>query len=583
MKVIIAEKPKAASKIAYALKAKPKRKGKVTIFEGEKLIIVPSVGHIFTLAEKNQSFDYPVFDIEWKPVFEVNKTSYFAKPYFAVIKNILKEAEELIVATDFDTEGTLIGYNIFRFLSEFSENEVKRMKFSTLTSKELQQAYENLIDFDKGNAYAGELRHKLDWIYGINLSRALMKSLATQNIRRVMSIGRVQGPTLALVAKKEKEIEEFVPKPYFELWIKIKNTNFEYEKNPIEEEEEALKLKDKVGKEAKVIEYSKEIKKVPPFPPFDLTSLQVEAAKYLRFSPSKTLKIAQSLYESGYISYPRTSSQKLPPSIGYKRIIEKLAKYYKEAEKLLEKPYLKPIEGKKDDPAHPAIYPTGNMGKMEEEEKKLFELIVRRFISVFYDFMEKEEIRAKVESNDLLFKAKGQKIKSKGWLEVYNYYKFEEKEIDEFKEGELEKISKVELKKKKTKPPKRYTSSSLITELERKSLGTKATRSHIIDTLFRRQYFEGGSIKLTEFGGAVYRTLKKYVPKILDEKLTREIEEDMEKVSNLKLNANVVFEKGKKTLEEILKEFKENEEKIGEELLKNLPKKRFYYGKKKKK
>ncbi len=578
MELIVAEKPKAAGKIAYALKAKPKRMGKVTVYQGDHFTIAPAVGHLFVLAQKTKDYSYPVFDIEWKPIYEVNQKSYYTKPYVAVLKKLADEADEITVACDFDTEGTLIGYNVVRFLSDINIKSVGRMKFSTLTPAELSASYENRIEFDIGNAYAGELRHKLDWFYGINLSRALMSSLAKTNNRRIMSIGRVQGPALALVAERENEIKSFVPEPYWELHIKVKSFSFSYVKNPVKKEDEAKALKKKIKDSAKTISVKKEKKLVPPYPPFDLTSLQLEAARVFRFSPSKTLKLAQTLYEAGLISYPRTSSQKLPPSIGYKRILTKLsenASYSKAIAPLFEKPYLKPVEGRKEDPAHPAIYPTGQKGKIEGDELKLYDLIVKRFISLFYDFAEKQITNVLLDAG-IEFKGKGVRLLKKGWISVYSFYKSDEKEIPEFEEGEENKVERKELKKKKTKPPSRFTSASLVSQLEKRKLGTKATRAVIVDTLYKRQYIQNSPIHLTEFGNAVYTTLKKYVPEILDENLTRRIEEEMEKVSMLELDPEKVLEDGKQTLLKILKEFKENELKIGEELSKNLPRYGYY-------
>ena len=571
MKVIIAEKPKAAGKIAYALNAKRRREGKVTVYVKEDIVIVPAVGHVFVLAEKEKTYKYPVFDVEWKPVFEVNKKAWYAKPYFAVLKKHLSKAESVVVACDYDVEGTLIGFNIARFLGGFSEEEIERMKFSTLTARELSKAFESRGTFDVGNAYAGEVRHTLDWYYGINLSRALMNALRSADEKRIMSIGRVQGPALALIAQREEEIEAFKPETYFQLSIVVKGFPFFYVGNPIKKEEEAKKLKEKVKGIAKLKEMDVKERLLPPYPPFDLTSLQIEAAKLFKFSPSKTLKLAQSLYENSYISYPRTSSQKLPPSINYRSIIEKLGKqkaYEKIAKELLAKSYLKPIEGKKEDPAHPAIHPTGIYGKMEEDEKKLYDLIVKRFLAVFSPFAKIEERKALLNAG-LEFKGEGKKIVEAGWIDVYKpYFKQKMEEMPEL--SKEEKVDKVKLEKKKTKPPAHYTPASLVAELEKRKLGTKATRAIIIDTLFKRRYIWGKSIRITPYGKAVYETLVKYVPSILDEKLTRKLEEDMEKVASLELKKEEVIREGKEVLTKVLKEFKEHEEEIGEELAKKL-------------
>ena len=570
MEIIIAEKPKAAYRIASSLgSAKRIRMGKVSVYKVNSSYVVPAVGHLFVLAEKKPSSSYPVFDVEWKPIYEVNKKAYYTKPYIAVLKRMLEKASSVVVACDFDTEGSLIGYNVYRFLSP-SSLPITRMKFSSLTKPELLSSYKHQLEMDINNALAGEVRHYIDWYYGINLSRALMSSIRAANNYRILSIGRVQGPTLAIVAEREKEIEQFVPEKYYLLYIIIKGIKLFYSKGKLKTREQGTSLLSRVGNKAK-ISIKKERKAFPPYPPFDLTSLQIEAAKHFSFSPSKTLKIAQSLYENGYISYPRTSSQKLPFSIGFRRIIEslgKIKKYSSLSALVLKREKLIPVQGKKEDEAHPAIYPTGNYGELNEEEEKLYDLIVKRFLALFSPFAEKEVIEITAET-PLLFSAKREVLKKEGWIKIYSPY-FKKSFSEPISLEEEEKIEEKGIEEKETEPPKRYTPSSLLSELEKRKLGTKATRAVIIDTLYKRYYIAKRSITLTPFGKAIYEVLKKYVPKILDEEMTRRLEEDMEKVRKEEIKPSQVLEEGKAYLIEVLKEFKENEEKIGKELLKKL-------------
>src|SRR3990167_86841 len=244
------------------------------------------------------------------------------------------------------------------------------MFHSSLTKDELVQSYEGAMKhLDFPQIEAGVTRHSLDWLWGINLSRALTLSVKNAtNTFSLLSTGRVQGPTLKLIEEKEKEIEKFKPTPYWEIEL-IGNVKTGEEisawhvKGKILERkiaEQIIKITD--GKKAIIKEIEiKEFKQKPPIP-FDLTSLQIEAYSVINISPQKTLEIAQELYTNGYISYPRTSSQKLPESIGYKKILEKLKKHFpKEAEYVLTKTKLKPNEGKKEDAAHPAIYSTGDL------------------------------------------------------------------------------------------------------------------------------------------------------------------------------------------------------------------------------
>ncbi len=569
MRLILAEKPKVAQKIAFFLsdgKAKRKAYKKVSYYEFNDTIVAPAVGHIFTVAQKGNEKNYPVLDIEWVPSYKINKKSYFTKNYVDLLNKIKNNIDEFIAACDYDIEGSLIGYNVYRFI--FNGVNVKRMKFSAITPKDIKNAYENLQEMDYGNAWAGETRHILDWLYGINLSRALMSSLRRAHLYKILSIGRVQGPTLAILAEREIEIKNFIPKPYWELLAIGKEIEFKHKKNNFFDENEAKKSYNNTKDTGKIIKIEKKEKEIYPLPPFDLTSLQIEAFAQFRFSPSKTLKIAQSLYENSYISYPRTSSQKLPFSINFRRILGKLKdikEYKKYAEELLEKEKLIPRQGKKEDLAHPAIHPTGIYGEMDKDEKKLYDLIVRRFLSVFKENAIKEINTVVLESNNEIYEAKGSRIIKKGWIEIYKYYKDKDVLLPEFKENEEVKIKK-KIKEKKTKPPKRFTQASIVSELEKRHLGTKTTRSMIVDILYSRNYIEGKPIKVTDFGLAIYKTLKKYSPRILDENMTRKIEEDIDKIIIGEKKKETVIEEGKNILIKILNHFKENEENIGKEL-----------------
>lgn len=570
MILIIAEKPKVAGRIAAAIgNAKFVRMGRAGYYTiGEEIVVAPAVGHVFTLAEKKRSFDYPVFDIEWVPSYKVAKSAYYTKDYISILEKLGEKANEVVVACDYDIEGTLIGYNVYRFA--IGNKPVKRMKFSTLTPYELKEAFENLQDMDYNNAYAGEARHVLDWYYGINLSRALMRAISSAGGRRItMSIGRVQGPTLEILVRREREIKNFKPTPYWEVYAKIKNTYFIHEKEKFFDEKEADLVMDRTKEDGIVEEVKKEEKRISPSPPFDLTSLQLEASRVFGFSPSQTLQIAQSLYEASLISYPRTSSQKLPAKLGLQKIIERIKEqeeYAKDAEKLLKNRWFRPREGAKEDPAHPAIHPTGMKGKMGGNEKKLYDLIVRRFLACFAPHAKREVVSVRVDANER-YKATGITTKEKGWIEFYPYANFKEEELPEFEKREKVSVEKTEKKEKETKPPARFTPATLVKELERLHLGTKATRSVIVDTLYDRQYIKGKNIEVTEFGMVVEEVLGKHSPKILDVELTRKIEEEMEGIQEGRMKKEKVIEEGKVALAEILSRFKSEEKEIGKELL----------------
>jgi len=357
--LIICEKPAAAAKIAAALgDAQKKNIGAVSYYElernGKKILIGCAVGHLFSLSQNQKKSGWPTFDIDWQPNFKVKKNDW-SKKYYSALVNLCKQADTFILACDYDTEGEVIGWNVLRFIAK--QKNAKRMKFSTLTASELKESYEKVMpEIDFGQAYAGETRHKLDWFYGINLSRALMEAIRKAGNFKILSIGRVQGPALHLIVEKEKVIKNFKPEPYWQVFLLVEDSSgkkieVKFPKDLTKENElEKFKtLKGKTGEAKTTISEDK----ISPPAPFDLTTLQTEAYRFLGITPSRTLQIAQQLYLGGLISYPRTSSQKLPASIAYKEILSKLGKNFLILTKFASR--TKPVEGKKSDPAHPSI------------------------------------------------------------------------------------------------------------------------------------------------------------------------------------------------------------------------------------
>ena len=567
--LIITEKPQAAMKIADALGNSEKRNFQgVPYYEvdrnGKKLVVACAVGHLFTL--KQISSGFPAFEIKWVPNFLVKKND-FTKKYYDAIAKLVKEAGSVTVATDYDVEGEVIGLNVLRFIC--GQNDANRMKFSTLTDKELNDAYEKKSEkINWGQAIAGETRHYLDWFYRINLSRALMNAIKSTGTFRIMSIGRIQGPALKLIVDKEKQIQSFRPEKYWQIFIKVKNSHeIELKHNrDVFNEGELSKFDNLVGKIANANTEKRE-QLLPPNPPFDLTALQTEAYRIYGIIPSRTLQIAQSLYLAGVISYPRTSSQKLPDSIAYREILENLAKKY-DVENLIKRQ--KPVEGKKSDPAHPSIYPTGqNPQGISEEEKKTYDLIVKRFLSLFCEDAIIDKKTISVEIDGLKFSENGSSTRKKAWLEIYPI-KIMEKEIQDLY-GEV-KIIDARNEQKETQPPKRYTQASIISELEKRNLGTKATRANIMETLQERNYIMGKSIEATPLGISLIETLEKNSPIITDEKLTRDLENEMGKISESKSGflqkEEKVIDKAKEAIRKIVEAFNEKNIEIGKELLK---------------
>ena len=584
--IIITEKPNAAKKVAYALAdSTPQKESKNTVpiyrlkHEGRDIVVACAVGHLFTVGEKQKTpwSEFPIFDVEWVPTSDVDKSAAFSKKYATVLKRLAKEAESITVACDFDIEGEVIGLNIIR--SIFGAKDAARMKFSTLTKPDLIKAYEGKMQsLSWGQANAGETRHILDFYYGINLTRALTHAInSVRGGFKVLSSGRVQGPALKIIVEREKEIKAFVPEPYWQIELNgmVKESEItamhETEKFWKSEEAEAVMKNVEGAKQGTISDtQKKQFSQRPPFP-FDLTSMQVEAYRVFKIRPKHTLDIAQNLYTAGYISYPRTSSQKLPQQIGYKNILTELSKnqnYGHLAKRLMQGP-LKPNEGKKTDDAHPAIYPTGVMPEgLDDRDAKIYDLVVKRFLAVFAPYAKRETNHLNIDVNGETFVTKGTVTIEKGWHEFYApYVKLDEVELPAVVKGDIVSIKDITNQEKETKPPNRYTQSSIINALEKKGLGTKATRAQIVETLVQRGYAKGESnLEATELGIRTADTLMKYCPAILDENLTRQFEDEMEQIRQKEKTPDQILEKARNVLATIIETFKTREKDIGSEL-----------------
>ena len=568
--LIITEKPQAALKIASALGSATQRNaGGVSYYEVERknaknnIIVACAVGHLFTLRQNSPGAEVPVFDIGWVPNYMALKKD-FTKRYYDVLARLAKQAGSITIATDYDNEGEVIGLNIVRFIC--GQTDASRMKFSTLTDLELNKAYEEKSpSLNWGQAMAGETRHYLDWFYGINLSRALMNAIKSTGKFKIMSIGRVQGPSLNLLVKKEREIQKFKPEPYWQAFITLEKPKIELKFTKDVYKKEFLKNFENLAGKTAQVSTSKTTQTIPPNPPFNLTALQTEAYAFHGITPTNTLRAAQSLYLAGLISYPRTSSQKLPPAIGYMPILQKLAKEFN-AEQYVKRDA--PIEGKKTDPAHPSIYPTGNRQSLEGDEAKIYNLIAKRFISLFCADAIVNNKTIKAEVNNLTFSARGSSVQEKGWTAVYPA-KITEKSIPDAN-GNI-KIASSRTEEKETQPPKRFSQASIISELEKRNLGTKATRAAIIETLYDRGYVREKSIEATPLGMSLISTLEKYSPIIIDEGLTRNFEKEMESLLSSKKSLPEKEEKikneAKEIIKKILEQFSKEEKNIGEELV----------------
>ena len=585
--LVICEKPRAAERIADALDegGKPLKRRLlgapyyIARRDGDELIIVSALGHLYTVAQREGRWTYPIFDFTWVPVYEADRRAgERRRGFIEAIRRLSRDVEGYVSACDYDIEGSLIAYNILRHICGLeSLKAARRMRFSALTRKDILKAWREMSEtLDFPLIEAGRARHEVDWLFGINLSRALTLSVKrATGFYRTLSIGRVQGPTLSFLRDREIEVRTFVPRPYWiieaEAEIAGRRLKVEYAGGRIGREADALEIERRCRGGVGVVKaVSRSMHRVQPPTLFNLGDLQREAYRVFRYSPSRTLRLAESLYLDAYISYPRTSSQKLPSTIDVREILRGLreTKYAPLAEELLSKSALRPREGKMTDPAHPAIHPTGVAPKgLRGAESKLYDLICRRFMASMGDEAVRERIRAEIDVEGYRFHLKGGRILEAGWMRFYKpYIREREVELPPLREGMPAKLVRVEAVKRFTKPPKRYNQSSLLKRMEEAEIGTKATRAEILETLYRRGYVEGDPMRMTDLGFAIVETLSRYCPEILSVEMTRRLERKLEAIQLGEAEADEVVEEAVEALKPILKRFREGEMAIGLEI-----------------
>jgi DNA topoisomerase-1 len=639
--------------------------------KGKTYVISYALGHLYRLEDANsKDKSSPIFDPVWKPLSSQRTTDTKTKSLQFKVGKILKELEfiskyatEFIHACDFDQEGEVIGHNILEFACKNKYSVSKRAKFSSLTDEEILNSFNNLLPPKYKLKDAGSSRHMIDYFYGINLSRALTRAVIESFSSKTdwhnsqVSIGRVQGPTLAFVVERENEILKHIAIPYWNIKADflsnkqhqniIINTTYFPEK--IDSKDLAFTiLKECKGKIGKVTQKRSAKTTLNPPNPFNLGDLQREAFKQFGFSPSLTLSIAEKLYLSALISYPRTSSKKLPPTIGYNKIISKLSKYESSplqktasvsehqppslsylqiSKELLLKKNLLPNEGKDEDPAHPSIYPTGERPKKDlgELEKKLLDLIIRRFFATFGDnaVVDRNFVTITVE-NKHLFKTDEKKITIDGWTLYYRpYFSYSDyvdiEKLSHLKENDLLTNVDIKMIEKATQPPPRYNQSTLLQMMERENIGTKATRSEIINILLKRNYIynfspntrnnnlsgqqqqqdkqsnknnslrnsnqekrsidntdgqvetiQRSGLRPTEKGIALITSMKQYAPDIISTSLTRSLEQQLSGIELGTSTPDSVLREGRTRVTKILQSINTNKTSIGKEIMGSL-------------
>lgn len=556
-RLIVAEKDAAAAKIATILSRGSLQKemaDRVPLYRfhsrGDDFVVMGLRGHIV-------DWDYPKELASWERVDPRNLV--WAKPVkritqgriVKVLKALSKDVDEVVVATDYDREGELIGVEALEIIKEVNPAvRVWRARFSALTPSEVQRAFENPTEVDYRLARSAESRQLVDLAWGATLTR-LISTSANQMGRNYLSIGRVQSPTLALIVEREEKVESFVPKPFWNVrasFQKEKVFTGVHEKGRlwVRAEAEAVLQRASQAERATVLRYEARRKRDRPPAPFNTTSFLTEATK-AGLTAYRAMSVAEDLYNSGFISYPRTDNTVYPRSLPLRGLLRKLtySDLAEEAKELLTQERLTPSRGKKETTDHPPIHPVeaATRSQLRGDHWKVYELIARRFMATLAPPGVLQVSKASLSITDEVFICEGIRILSPGWRKYYPYAPLKEVWLPELEGGEEVKVLGVEMQEGETKPPPRFTQGTLIQEMERRGLGTKATRHEIIQKLYDRNYIQGSSIIPTLAARALIVALREHAASITEADMTAHLEEEM-----------YLIAQGQKDLEEVVKE-----------------------------
>jgi len=517
MKVCIAEKPSVAREIAQVLGANTKRDG---YYEGNGYAVTYTFGHLCTLMEPNDYKPYwKSWDLNNLPMlpekFKTKVTSNSGiQKQFKIVKSLFDKADLVINCGDAGTEGELIQRWVLDQANY--KGKVQRLWISSLTTEAIKEGFNNLKDSkDYDNLYyAGFSRAIGDWLLGMNATR--LYTVKHGGYKQVLSVGRVQTPTLAMVVNRFKDIENFKPQPYWELQTMYRNTLFAYEEGRFLKMEDGEILAYKVKEDDfEIVSTTK--KKGKEYAPklFDLTGLQVYCNTKFGFSADETLKIVQKLYEQKAVTYPRVDTTFLPNDVYPKvhGILSKLTKYAQLTQPLLGKKIKKSAKVFNDKKVtdHHAIIPTGMEINLQYNQQQVYDIIVKRFIGVFYPDCDVSNTTIIGKAAEVNFKTTGKEILKEGWKVVFKFGKspsssaLDKDTLPTFIKGEKGPHEPSFLEKQ-TKPPNQFTEASLLRAMEtagkqvdddelrdlmkENGIGRPSTRANIIETLFRRQYIK---------------------------------------------------------------------------------------------
>ncbi|MDG5759235.1 DNA topoisomerase I [Natronococcus sp. A-GB1] len=592
MELIITEKDNAARRIADILSGgtyDSSRENGVNVYEWGGKRCVGLSGHVVGV-------DFPAEYSDWRDVepvelidANIEKTAT-KENIVATLRILSRRAERVAIATDYDREGELIGKEAYDIVREVDEDvPIRRVRFSSITENEVQNAFDEPDELDFDLAAAGEARQIIDLIWGAALTRFLSLS-AGQLGNDFISVGRVQSPTLKLIVDREREIQAFDPETYWELFADLVKDETSFEAQYFyrdEDDNEAERVwaearADEVyetlsGRDAAtVVDVNRRTRTDAPPAPFNTTQF-IRAASAIGYSAKRAMSIAEDLYTAGYITYPRTDNTVYPDDLDPEELLEEFVGHStlgESADSLLEADEIRPTEGDEETTDHPPIHPTGEIpsrgGDVSDDEWEIYELVVRRFYATVADPAEWEHLKVVAEVDDARLKANGKRLVEPGYHDVYPYFNTTENYVPDVETGEELSIEGVGLEEKETQPPRRYGQSRLIETMEDLGLGTKSTRHNTLEKLYDRGYIESDPPRPTKLAMAVVDAAESYADRVVSEGMTAQLEADMDAIASGEADLEDVTDESREMLEEIFANLADSREEIGDHLRKSL-------------
>ena len=578
MHLIVAEKNISAHRIAQILaggqKIAEKKDAGVSAYSFGNTTAVGLRGHVVEVDfvpgyENWRSEKYTPRSLIDAPTVKVPTE----KRIVSLLQKLARQADQVTIATDFDTEGELIGKEAYELVRAVNKNvPVDRARFSAITPQEIRHAFSHTTDLDFALASAGEARQAIDLMWGASLTRFISLA-ARRGGNNILSVGRVQSPTLSMIVDREKEIEKFVPEKYWQLGLVTEKNG-----NPIEarhtngrfkEKTTAERARDRTKEPLVVTEIREGTKQDRSPSPFDTTTYIVAAAR-LGYSAANAMRIAEDLYMNGYISYPRTDNTVYPASLDLSGVLAtiKNSPFKKDVEWIIAYRRPEPTRGKKSSTDHPPIYPTGVATRegIGEEAFRIYELVLRRFLATLAPDALWQTLKVNFDAGGESYTTTGGRLVEPGWHAVYPFSEAKETILPAFITGEKLPIRKVTLDEKETLPPARYTQSKLIQRMEELGLGTKSTRHEVIAKLVSRKYVEGNPMRPTLVGRVVTEALEQNADTITKPDMTQTIESHMQQIKESKRSRDDVIAESRTMLHDAFNQLEAHENEIGTDI-----------------